>query len=381
LSQIFYDLRSEKTPITLDSQNVLVYNRTVPKTFWAPKRGTKVTVTLKDIAGRVNRSVTTVSRALHDYEDVSEETKELVKRTARELGYTPNVVAQRLQKRRTDTLGLILPTSGPRLSDPQFGEVLVGVGDEVASAGFDLLISIADSNLDELEAYHQRISSRRVDGMFVVRTRRHDERVELLLHHKMPFVAYGRVLDDCDFPYVDVDHEAGLRGLIRHLSDLGHQRVGFITGSSDFTFVHYQIEGFRQAMAACTLPIDESLIVEANLTQRGGYGAAQTLLSQGDPPTAIMSSNDLMALGAISAAQDHGLDVGRDIAIAGFDDIPLADTSHPTLTTVHQPARRLGQLMGQMLVAVVRNEPLVERHVLMAPSLIIRQSTNLDLWL
>lgn len=340
-----------------------------------------MTVTLKDIAKRVNRSVTTVSRALHDYQDVSQETRELVKRTAREMGYTPNVVAQRLQKRRTDTLGLILPPFGPRLSDPHFGEVLAGVGDEVARAGFDLLISIADSNLDELETYRQRMSSRRIDGVLLVRTRRHDERVEFLLSYKMPFVAYGRVLDDWDFPYVDVDHVAGMRALIQHLSNLGHQRIGCVIGSPDFTFVHYQLEGFRQAMTACALPVDENLIVEADLTQRGGYGATQTLLSQSNPPTAIVASNDLIALGAMSAAQDQGLDVGRDIAIAGFDDIPLADTSHPTLTTVRQPAHRLGQLMGQMLVTVTRGEPLVERHVLVTPSLIIRQSTDLDLWL
>jgi LacI family transcriptional regulator len=225
------------------------------------------------------------------------------------------------------------------------------------------------------------MSSRRIDGVLVVRTRRHDERVEFLLSHKMPFVAYGRVLDDWDFPYVDVDHVAGMRTLIQHLSDLSHRRIGCVIGSPDFTFVHYQLEGFRQAMTACALPVDENLIVEADLTQRGGYGATQTLLSQSNPPTAIVASNDLIALGAMSAAQDQGLDVGRDIAIAGFDDIPLADTSHPTLTTVRQPAHRLGQLMGQMLVTVALGEPLVERHVLVTPSLIIRQSTNLDLWL
>ena len=340
-----------------------------------------MTITLKDVARQVNRSITTVSRALHNYEDVSQETRDLVRRAAREMGYTPNVVAQRLQKRRADTLGLILPTFGPRLSDPHFGEVLVGVGDEIARAGFDLLISITAPNQDELEAYRQKISGRRVDGVLVVRTRCHDERVKFLLDSRMPFVAYGRVLDGWDYPYVDVDHVAGMCSVIQHFNDLGHERIAFVAGSSDFTSVHYQLEGFRQAMALCALPVDENLIVEAELTQKGGYGAAQTLFSQSDPPTAIVASNDLMALGVMSAAQDQGLDVGRDIAVAGFDDIPLADTSHPTLTTVRQPAYRLGQLVGQMLVAVAGGEPLAERHVLVEPSLLIRQSTDLDLWL
>ena len=340
-----------------------------------------VTVTLRDIAERVNRSVTTVSRALHDYDDVNEETRELVKRTAREMGYMPNVVAQRLQKQRTDTLALILSTFGPRLSDPHFGEVLAGVGDVVSRAGFDLLISIADPRLDTLEAYHQKISGRRVDGVLVVRTRCRDERIEFLLGYHVPFVAYGRTLDLKEFPYVDVDHSAGMRALVHHLSDLGHQRVGCVIGSPDFTFVHYQLQGFRGAMDACGLSLDDDLIIQADFTQRGGYGAAQTLLSQSEPPTAIVASNDLMALGMMSAAQDQGLDVGRDIAIAGFDDIPLAETSHPTLTTVRLPAHRVGQLMGKMLVALARGETLSEPQVLVTPSLIIRQSTSLDLWL
>jgi LacI family transcriptional regulator len=340
-----------------------------------------VTVTLRDIAERVNRSVTTVSRALHDYDDVNEETRELVKRTAREMGYMPNVVAQRLQKQRTDTLGLILPTFGPRLSDPHFGEVLAGVGDEVSRAGFDLLISIADPSLDDLESYQQKIIGRRLDGVLVVRTRCRDERIQLLLGYNVPFVAYGRTLDGKQFPYVDVDHGAGMGALVQHLSDLGHRRIGCVIGSPDFTFVHYQLQGYRGAMDACGLSLDDDLIIQADLTQRGGYGAAQTLLSQSEPPTAIVASNDLMALGVMSAAQDQGLDVGRDIAIAGFDDIPLAETSHPTLTTVRLPAHRVGQLMGNMLVALARGETLAEPQTLVTPSLIIRQSTSLDLWL
>jgi LacI family transcriptional regulator len=361
----------------------LDYNGGISKTFWPGKGKGKpsVIVTLKDIAERVNRSVTTVSRALHDYDDVNEETRELVKRTAREMGYMPNVVAQRLQKQRTDTFGLILPAFGPRLSDPHFGEVLAGVGDEVARAGFDLLISIADPSLDTLEVYHQKISGRRVDGVLVVRTRCRDERIDFLLDYNVPFVAYGRTLDEGDFPYVDVDQVAGMQALVQHLSGLGHQRVGCVIGSPDFTSVHYQLKGFRQAMHACGLSIDESLIIEAELTQRGGYGAAQTLLSQSEPPTAIVTGSDLMALGVMSAAQDQGLDVGRDIAVAGFDDIPLAETSHPTLTTVRQPAHRLGQVMGHMLVTLAQGEALAEQHVLVKPSLIIRQSTSLDLWL
>jgi len=340
-----------------------------------------VTATLRDIARQVNRSVTTVSRALHDYEDVSPETRALVKRTALQLGYAPNVVAQRLQKQRADTVGLILPTQGPRLSDPHFGEVLAGVADAISQAGFDLVISVARTPAAELDAYRHEFSGRRVDSVLVVRTQCHDPRIELLLRRQAPFVAYGRVLDEWDFPYVDVDHAQGMRELVRHLSELGHQRVAFITGAPELTFVHYQLEGFRNGMAECGLTVDERFILAADMTQRGGYQAGQIALGQSRPPTAIVASNDLMALGAISAAQDHGLDVGRDLAVAGFDDIPLADTAHPTLTTVRQPAYQLGQRLGQLLVATAAGETPARPQYLLEPALIIRQSTSLDLWL
>jgi DNA-binding LacI/PurR family transcriptional regulator len=351
----------------------------VPKRFGLVEP--TVTVTLKDVALQVNRSITTVSRALHDCEDVSLETRQLVKRAAEQMGYAPNVAAQRLQKQRAETIGLILPSHGPRLSDPFFGDVLAGVADEIARAGFDLLINVAHSDVDEIEAYRQRISGRRVDSLLVVRPRCYDRRIQFLLERHMPFVVNGRVLEDWDFPSVDVDYVHGMRALVHHLSELGHRRVAFAAGAHDLTFVHYQIEGFRQAVAERGADTDDNLIVEGELTQRGGYDAAQVLLSQGTPPTAIVASNDLMALGVMSAVQDHGLEVGQDVAVAGFDDIPMAETSHPTLTTVRQPSYHLGKTLGQMLIVTALGEVPVRPRVLIEPSLIIRQSTNLDLWL
>jgi LacI family transcriptional regulator len=343
--------------------------------------GCAVPVTLRDIGRQVDRSVTTVSRALHDCEDVSPATRDLVKQTARRLGYSPNVVAQRLQKQRAETIGLIVSTDGPRLSDPFFGELLSGVVDEIAQAGLDLLIGAAHGRDDDPEPYRQRVAGRRVDSVWVVRTRCHDSRIAFLLEHAVPFVASGRVLDEWDFPYVDVDFAAGMCSLVHHLSQLGHRRVAFAAGSSELAFVYHQVEGFRRGMAECDLRVDENLIVEGELTQRGGYDAGQALLSHRTPPGAIVASNDLMALGIMSAVQDHGLEVGNDVAVAGFDDIPLAETSHPTLTTVRQPAHHMGKTLGQMLAATARGRAIPRPHVLIQPSLIIRQSTNLDLWL
>ena len=333
-------------------------------------------VTLKDIAKAVGKSVSTVSSALNDYDDVSAETKELVRRVAREMGYTPNIAAQRLRKKRTDTLGLILPTFGPRFSDPFFSELLAGIGNESSANGFDLLVSTQAPGPDEEEAYRRMVHGRRVDGLLVVRTRRHDSRVAFLVEQGFPFVAFGRTEQDFDFPYVDEDCVLGMKLVTQHLIDLGHQRIACIAAPSDLTFATYRLMGFRQAMEENGLSVDESLILVGDMTQRSGHRLGSELLDRPDPPTAIAACNDLMALGAMTAAQERGLVVGQDIAITGFDDIPPAQYSHPPLTTVHQPIYRIGRMICDMLIKCINGEPLAERHILLRPSLIVRRSSG-----
>jgi LacI family transcriptional regulator len=335
-----------------------------------------VPVTLKDIARAVGKSVTTVSSALNDYDDVSEETKELVRRVAREMGYTPNVAAKQLRMKRTDTLGLILPTFGPRFSDPFFSELLAGIGNRASADGFDLLVSTQPPGPDEKEAYRRIVSRHRVDGLLVVRTRRDDPRIAFLVEQNFPFVAYGRTEQDFDFPYVDQDGDLGLRLAIQHLIDVGHRRIAFLGAPPELTLAAHRLTGFRRAMNENRLSPDESLIVVGDLTQRKGHELAGKLLDRPDRPTAIAACNDLMALGAMAAAQERGLIVGRDVAVTGYDDIPPAQHSHPPLTTVHQPIYRIGRMICDMLIKCVTGETLSERHVILQPSLVLRLSSG-----
>lgn len=333
-------------------------------------------VTLKDIAKAVGKSVSTVSSALNDYADVSQETKELVRRVAREMGYTPNIAAQQLRKRRADTLGLILPTFAPRFSDPFFSELLAGIGNQAAAYGFDLLVSVQAPGPDEEEAYRRMVSGRRVDGLLVVRTRRNDPRIAFLVERDFPFVAFGRTEQGFDFPYVDEDGVLGIRLATQHLIERGHRRIAFIAPPCELMFAVHRMAGFRRTLEESGLALDESLIVAGDLTQRNGHELAGDLLERPDRPTAIVACNDLMALGAMAAAQERGLVVGQDIAITGFDDILPAQYSHPPLTTIHQPIYQIGGMICEMLIQCIRGEELVERHVLLEPSLIVRRSSG-----
>jgi LacI family transcriptional regulator, galactose operon repressor len=333
-----------------------------------------MSATLKEIARRTGKSITTVSRALADYDDVSPETKTLVRRVAGDLGYTPNLLAQRLQKRRSETIGLILPTFGPRFSDPFFSEFLAGVGNLATEHGYDLLVSTQAPGDHELEVYRQKVQSRQVDGFVLVRTRRQDARIFYLRDVGFPFVAYGRIEGEMDFPFVGVDGTLGMRLIGEHLIGLGHRRIALLAPPPILMFAEHRLLGLRQALDAHGLELANDEVIIGDLTQKSGFEAAGQLLDRPQRPTAIAASNDLMALGAMSAIQARGLEVGRDIAVTGFDDIPMAEHSHPPLTTVHQPIYRIGKMVCEMLIQLIRGQDLLARQVILEPKLMVRHS-------
>lgn len=333
-----------------------------------------MTATLKEIARRTGKSITTVSRALADYDDVSPETKALVRRVAAELGYTPNLMAQRLQKRRSDTIGLIFPTFGPRFSDPFFVEFLAGVGNAAAERGYDLLVSTQAPGDGELRVYRQKVQSRQVDGFVIVRTRRQDPRIHYLQEVSFPFVSYGRIEGEMDFPFVGVDGVLGMQLVGEHLIGLGHRRIACVAPPPDLMFAEHRMSGLCDALRAHGLELAEEDVVVGDLTQKGGFEAAERLLDRPQPPTAIVACNDLMALGVMSAIQERGLEVGKDIAVTGFDDIPMSEHSHPPLTTVHQPIYQIGRMVCEMLIHILRGEDLPSHHVMLEPKLIVRHS-------
>ncbi len=333
--------------------------------------------TLRDIATEVGVSVTTVSRGLAGYDDVAEETRQRIVAAAQRLGYQPNLTAQRLQKRRTDTLGFILPTLTPRFSDPFFSEFIAGIGNEAATQGYDLLVSVHPPGSDaERAAYRRAAAGGWVDGLFVVRTRVEDERITMLCDSDLPFVAFGRTSSTCDFACIDEDSEAGVRSLVNHFVEQGHERIAFVGPPQTLMFGHYRAEGFRQAMAAFDLPIPEAWVVEGDMTQQGGGKAMAQLLASGSRPTAVIFGNDLMAIGALDAIRSAGLTAGEDIVVGGFDDIPLSSYVSPALTTVSQPIYDIAQRLCAMLIDVINGRSLVERRVLLSPSLIIRESSG-----
>ncbi len=335
-----------------------------------------MSITIRDVAKKLNLSITTVSRALDGYDDVSEETRQRVVQAAREMGYTPNQAARQLRRKRTDSIGYILPADRPRFSDPFFAEFVAGLGDEAATHGLDLLVSSAPPNSQaEQRAYEHWVQSRKVDGMVLNRLHLQDWRVQYLAKANFPFVTLERSQDSCEYPSVEVNGRRWFKLLVDHLVDMGHRRIAFIGASAELKLQADRLAGYQDSLQSHVLPYDAALAIQGDLTSDGGFRAAEHLLALPQPPTAIACVDDMTALGVLHAAREHGRVVGQDLLVAGFDGIAGFEHTQPPLTTINQPVYQIARKLVQMLAAQIAGQELSEKHVQIEPVLEVRQST------
>ena len=335
-----------------------------------------MSITIRDVAKKLNISITTVSRALDGYDDVSEETRQLVVQTAHEMGYVPNQAARQLRRRRSDSIGYILPADRPRFSDPFFAEFVAGLGDEAAVHGFDLLVSTAPpGSPEEQQAYERWTQSRKVDGIVLNRIHLRDWRVQYLTQVQFPFVTLERSLDAHEYPSVEVDGRRWYKVLVDHLVALGHQRIAYVGASPDLKIQADRFDGYQEGLQSHGLAFDANLVVESDLTSEGGYRAGDHLLGLPQPPTAIACVDDMTAIGVLHVARERGWTVGKDLAVAGFDGIEGFEHTQPPLTTINQPVYQIARRLVQMLAAQITGKPLTEKRVQIEPVLEIRQST------
>lgn len=337
-----------------------------------------IKVTLKDISRESGYSITTVSRALGGFSDVNEHTRAHILRIARELGYQPNLVARQLQSQRTYTIGLIVPASERCEEDDFFSTLLKGVTYTAAQFRYDVLVSGQLPDADEMDSYRALVGGNRVDGMIVARTNRNDPRIAYLKEIGHPFVVAGRSApeEESDFPYIDADSHLGIKMLVEHFVAYGHADIGLILPPEQVAYTAYRFSGYRDGLSDAGLPYREDYVLHGDLRREGGYRATAALLARTPQITAIIACNDLMALGAMEAAQERGLEVGCDIAIGGFDDIPAAVNTSPTLTTIRQPICEIGEQLTEMLLQIILQQPPVQTGILVAPQLMIRQSSG-----
>ncbi|MGC8875341.1 MAG: LacI family DNA-binding transcriptional regulator [Chloroflexia bacterium] len=330
--------------------------------------------TLEQVAQLAGVSRSTVSRVINNHPNVRPEVRERVWKAIRECGYRPHAVARSLVTRRTGILGVVIPESLTTLfTDPFFPLLLRGATEVCNLHKHQLMLLLFNDPAGEEEMYQRVLRNGYIDGVIVASATINDPLVGLMARDGIPFVFVGRPLDP-SIPSVDVDNLGGARTAVEHLLRLGHRRIATIAGPANMTSAQDRLEGYRQALEAHRIPVDESLIVHGDYTEDGGMLAMQRLLPAS--PTAVFAASDIMAIGALKFLRQVNLRVPEDIALVGFDDIPAASAVEPRLTTVRQPIAQLGGLAVETLIGLLqgpRARPSVQRIVL-PTELVVRES-------
>jgi DNA-binding LacI/PurR family transcriptional regulator len=334
-------------------------------------------VTLKQVAARASVSYQTVSKVLNKQTQVSKDTEHRILDAVRELGYRPNQIARNMRAKRSFMIGYSWAQTSPDQVNHILDQFLSSMVQEAEAAGYHLLPFPFREGNGLVDAYRELIDTGRVDGFVLSSVNYNDPRISFLLERKFPFVTFGRSNPELDFPSVDVDGYDGLCQAMQYLFSRGHQRIAAIGWPEDSRVGNERMRGYFESMQNAGLRIHPEWIERGEGTFEFGREAASRFLRlpSNDKPSAIVTLNDTQAIGAFHAAREHGVEVGRDIAVIGFDDAPMSQYLFPALTTVRQPIHEAGRKCVEILVSLLKGEEPATHHILVPPELIIRAST------
>ncbi|MCG1018554.1 MULTISPECIES: LacI family DNA-binding transcriptional regulator [Burkholderiaceae] len=323
--------------------------------------------TIKDVAALAGVSFTTVSHVVNNSRPVSADVRAKVEHAIRQLNYVPSAVARSLKARSTATIGLVIPNG----TNPYFAELARGIEDHCERTGYCVFLCNSDDDPTKQRNYLRVLQEKRIDGLIVASAGADS----VLASAGVPIVVVDREIEGPSADLVQIDHERGAYLATCHLLELGHVRIGCITGPVQMAVSAMRVQGFLRAMAERGIEIVKDGIVEGDFTIPGGYVAASRLLDR-VKPSAIFASNDIMGMGALRAAAKRKIQVPEELSIIGFDDIELSRYVYPALSTVGQSILQLGEAAAQTLFerisGNVQGGP--QRRVV-TPQLAVREST------
>lgn len=331
--------------------------------------------TLKDIAEKTGFSVSTVSRVLHDNSQkykISEETQAKVKKVAKDFGYRVNALARGLRLQKTFEIGIIVPD----ISNPFFSEVIKSLAGELRKKGYNFIVYDSDEDIAIERAAIKSLLEKRVDGLIVASVGQDFSHIQKIRDAEIPIVMVDRCFDDLDVDSVSVDNMNGALLAVNHLIKEGHTRIAFIQGLPGTYANEKRLLGYKTALQDAGISIDEHLIVGDDFRSLNGYLETKLLLNISNPPTAIFTAGDLIALGTLEACKENNVMIPNDLSLVTFDDPVFASYLSPALSAVEQPIAKMAEMAAALLYRRMRN-PLDERRkVLLEPKLNIRNSVT-----
>ncbi len=331
-------------------------------------------VRLKDIARHAGVAVMTVSKALRDAPDVSAATKARIKALAQQMGYIPNSFAQGLRSRSSRIFGLVIPS----ITNPIYSRIVFAIEDRAHELGYDILL-VHTHNLPEREEYGiRRLLSRRVDGLFISPVYRYEAEARIyqeLLGRQTPVILLGTPAPFCkSFVSIEIEEQIASYSVTKHLLNLGHKRIAYLTGPAVAPWAHERFGGFRRALREAGLDVDDRLVFQAGSTIEDGTKAALQMINEHCRATAVQAVNDLVAVGCAETLMAQGMKIPDDISVAGFGNVMVAEYFRVPLTTVRQPKFRLGIAAVDAMMTLLRGQTVQPQRL--TAELIERKSTT-----
>ena len=327
---------------------------------------------LVDVARRAKVNISTVSRTINQTGKIGAETQARVLKVMREMGYRPNRVARRLRARDATThlLGLIIPN----IQNPFFADLARGVEDVAYKHNYAVLLCNYDEDEAKERFYLDVMQAESVDGIILPPIHESDEAVMQVVQAGTPVVCVDRSLSNSALDKVEVDNRRGAFIAVEHIISHGHRRIGLIAGPADSSTGRERLQGCKDALVAAGLPVKAELTKFGDYKEGSGRQLAQELLSLAEPPSALFVSNGLMMIGALEAIAALGLKIPKQIALVGYDELPLAAVFNPPLTLVKQPAYEVGKSAAELLLNRIEDPKRPPTSLKLQPELIVRKS-------
>jgi LacI family transcriptional regulator len=332
-------------------------------------------VTIYDIARALNLSPATISRGLKDHPGLRRETRERIQEAAREMGYRHNAFASNLRRKRTNTVGAVIP----RLNSYFMATVIAGIEKVANAAGYNLIISQSEESYKKEVSGVTTMFNSRVDGLLVSLAYNTEnlDHFEALLKKEIPIVFFDRVIDHPACTSIVINNRKAGYDVTHHLLSQGCTRIVHLAGSLNRNVYADRLAGYRQALEEYGIRYDETLVVPGNLTEQAGTEAAKQMLQMNPRPDGVFASNDTTAVAVIRTLKQAGLDVPRDVAVAGFNNDPVASVIEPGLTTVNYPGDTMGEVAALTLMKKLDGAPTQNSNVIVLDyNLIVRASSQ-----
>ena len=331
-----------------------------------------MTSSIRDVAERAGVSIATVSRVMNDRPDVGVATRERVLGVARELGYVANGPARALATSRSQLAGIVLPPGVARREVllTFFGEVVDSVARHLDLHGYD---SVLLRTTTHGHGYYERVARHAMEGLLLMGSI--DAASFAEVPNELPCVGVDVQCSGPNRASVIFEDADGIRLCLRHLYALGHRRIAYLGGPVTMRPAADRLAAFRSEAAELGVTAPDVHVRECDWSAESGYREACALFVTGERPTAIVAASDLMAIAAMQAIRDFGLEPGRDVAVTGFDDLAVAALAHPPLTTIRQDRERLGEVAAESLVELMENRGEDGAQVVLPVSLVVRAST------